>query len=67
MTYKVKDNEVAVSTGAYWVPIDEHTPRNVKVQAINRDWCGVAQYAEIRNNERWYTHWAPVPKFRKDE
>lgn len=58
---------VAVSdAGVYWQPIDADTPRNVKVQAINRRNSGIAQYAEIRTDERWYTHWCPLPKFRED-
>ncbi len=64
MTYKIKDNVVAVSREIYWLPIDKDTPRNVKVQAINQERAGIAQYAEIRNNETWYTHWLPVPKFK---
>lgn len=59
---------VAVSdAGVYWQLIDANTPRGVKVQAINRHQCGIAQYAEIRNNEIWYTHWCPLPKFREDQ
>ncbi len=27
MTYKIKDNEVAVSREIFWLPIDENTPR----------------------------------------
>ncbi len=64
MTYQVKDNEVAVSKDIFWLPIDADTPRNVKVQAISRARSGIAQYAEIRTNETWYTHWHPVPKFK---
>ena len=64
MTHKIKDNEVAVSTTVYWMPIDENTPRNVKVLAISRERCGVTQIAEVRNNETWITHWHPLPRFK---
>lgn len=63
-TYKIKDNEVAVSREVHWLPIDKGTPRNVRVLAIAREKCGVAQFAEIRINNTWYTHWHPVPKFK---
>jgi len=53
-----------VSTDTFWLPIDEATPRNCKVLAISKESCGVAQFAEIRNNETWYDHWHPLPKFR---
>jgi len=62
MTHTIKDNIVAVSVDTYWMPIDEHTPRNVKVLAISKA-QGIAQFAEIRNNETWYSHWHPVPRF----
>lgn len=52
-----------VSRDVYWMPIDESTPRNVKVLAINRYECGVAQIAEIRNKENWFTHWFPLPRW----
>ncbi len=53
-----------VSNEVYWKPIDENTPRNCKVLAISRHRCGVAQFAEIHNDEKWYDHWHPLPKFR---
>lgn len=63
MTHKIKDNTVAVSTTMYWLPIDDDTPRNVKVLAINREKSGVAIQAEIRVGEAWFTHWFPMPRF----
>ena len=66
MTHKIKDNTVAVSTSVFWLPIDEDTPRNVKVLAISRDKSGIAQQAEIRTNETWWTHWHPLPKFPRE-
>ena len=64
MTYTIKDNIVAVSTSVYWLPIDENTPRNVKVLAIHKNESGVAQQTFIKPNERWFTHWHPLPKFK---
>ncbi len=64
MTHKIKDNTVAVSTSVYWMPIDDDTPRNVKVLAISRELSGIAIQAEIRNDNWWFTHWHPLPKFK---
>jgi len=64
MTHKIKDNTVAVSTSVYWMPINDDTPRNVKVLAINRKKSGVAIQAEIRNDEEWFDYWHPLPKFK---
>ncbi len=66
MTHKIKDNAVAVSTSVYWLPIDENTPRNVKVLAIAREASGVAQQAQIPVHNAYWTHWFPLPKFIKD-
>jgi hypothetical protein len=58
------EKSVAVSTVAYWLPIDENTPRNVKVLAINREQPGIAIQAEIRNDNQWFSHGHPLPKFK---
>lgn len=67
MTYKIKDNEVAVSREIYWLPIDADTPRSVKVLAINKDQGGIAQFAELHHRETWYTHWFPLPRMPKED
>lgn len=64
MSYHVKNNEVAVSTEVYWMAIDKDTPRGVKVLAISRDKCGVAQFTELTSNNVWFTHWHPLPRFK---
>ena len=64
MTYKIKDNVVAVSREIYWLPIDKDTPRSVKVLAINKEKCGVAQFAELHHHETWFDYWSPLPKFK---
>ena len=46
------DKTVAVSRGGvYWMPIDENTPRNVKVLAIARHQAGIGQPATIHTHE----------------
>ncbi len=67
MTHKIKDNTVAVSTSVYWLPIDDDTPRNVKVLAIRKN-QGIAQITTLMpSNLIWYTHWQSLPRFPKDE
>ncbi len=67
MTYKIKDNEVAVSREIFWLPIDENTPRSVKVLAINRAKCGIAQFAELHHSETWYDYWYPLPRMPQED
>jgi len=45
-----------------WRPIDANTPRNCKLQLINRS-AGVAQYGALKGEEGFFTHWAPLPVF----
>jgi hypothetical protein len=66
MTTKLTyDRAAVVDTIYHWREIDQHTPRGVKLQLINRK-MGVAQYSVLQANNEWYTHWAPLPTFRKE-
>ena len=49
----------AVATDYYWILIDEHTPRGVKLQLLGQG--GVAQYSNYHGDSFW-SHWAPLPK-----
>lgn len=51
---------VAVAIDTYWLPIDEDTPRSVKLQLLSIG--GVAQYGVLQQDTTFYTHWCPVPK-----
>lgn len=53
----------AVATDYYWLPIDENTPRGVKLQLLGQG--GVAQYSSYHGDPFWQ-FWAPLPK-RKAE
>ncbi len=55
---------VAVDREYYWRPIAT-CPAGVKVQLINRMY-GVAVYGQYRPKEHFWTHWAPLPVFRKE-
>ena len=64
MNYKLnKDASVAVATDYYWIPIDENTPRGVKLQLLGIG--GVAVYGSWDGRSRFWTHWAPLPKLPK--
>ena len=56
----------AVDHNYFWQPIDENTPRNAKLQLIGSS--GVAMYGILSNGrERFFTHWAPLPKMKKEK
>lgn len=58
------DKAAAVAPGWHWLPINEHTPRGVKLQLINRS-AGVATYSTYSGCTHW-THWAPLPTFKQE-
>jgi len=55
---------VAVAIDVYWIPIDEKTPRCVKLQLLSIG--GVAQYGVLQQDTSFYTHWCPLPKKPND-
>lgn len=59
------DKSVAVATDYYWMPIDLDTPRGVKLQLLGKS--GVAIYGNWDGKNEFFTHWAPLPKRRKEE
>jgi len=59
--YKLNStNTVAVAVDYYWMPIDEHTPRGVKLQLLTIG--GIAIYGDYNGRGKFITHWAPLPK-----
>jgi hypothetical protein len=66
MTVKLTaDRSAAVDQAYFWLPVGDGTPRGCKVQLINQR-LGVAVYGSYQPGSPW-THWAPLPKFKKDE
>jgi hypothetical protein len=57
------EKTVAIDKAYHWIKIDKDTPRNVKIQLINKSY-GVAIYGTYRFGD-YFTHWAPLPTFRK--
>lgn len=63
MSHKLNsDKSVAVATDYYWQPIGV-CPRGVKVQLLGEG--GVATYG-IYHGDKFFTHWAPLPKKPKE-
>lgn len=66
MTIKeTHDKAATVDSQYHWRPIDEDTPIGTKVQLINRRY-GVATYGQVYSSDTFWTHWAPLPTFKKD-
>ena len=64
MTHKINSSKTAaVATNVHWIPIDNDTPRGVKLQLINK-LSGIAMYGNYYDEKcPFYTHWAPPPTF----
>ena len=60
------DGAALITTNCKWIPIDENTPRGVKMMLINKKY-GVAQVSVYLNTDDYFTHWFPLPTFEKDE
>lgn len=57
----------AVAHDFYWIPIDQDTPRGVKVLLLGRG--GVAalgHYHHKPGETEFWTDWAPLPKRRPE-
>lgn len=52
----------AVDSNYYWLPIVT-CPIGVKVQLLGD---GVAHYGVYSGKDKFWTHWAALPKLRKD-
>lgn len=65
MKFKLNgDKSVAVATDYYWNDMDT-CPRGVRVQLLGAG--GVAQYGIYDGKTKFWTHWAPLPKRKKDD
>jgi len=59
-----KSGKVAVDHDYFWQPIAT-CPRGAKVQLLGEG--GVAMYGSYSGKEKFYTHWAPLPKLNKEK
>lgn len=58
-----KSGTVAVDHNYFWQPINT-CPRGVKVQLLGKG--GVALYGSYNGKDTFYTHWAPLPKIKRE-
>jgi hypothetical protein len=58
-----KDQSVAVATDYFWKRIDDDTPHGVKLQLLGIG--GVAAYGQWDGKNRFWTHYAPLPRMPK--
>lgn len=54
----------AVNRAVPWIPIDENTPRGVKLLLINKRY-GVAVLGPL-SKEHTFTHWQALPYFSEE-
>lgn len=66
MTDKTHDGAAAIDRGYHWRRIDDNTPLGTKLQLVNKS-AGVATYGRIYSRDPWWTHWAPLPTFEKED
>lgn len=59
-----KDQTTVVDREYHWLPISI-APLGKKIQLINEA-AGVATYGIVGTEESFFTHWAPLPTFRKN-
>ena len=59
------DKAAFIDTDYKWQKITADSPRGVKLQLINKRF-GVASYGRLYGEESYYTHWAPLPTFKKE-
>lgn len=52
-----------VDRNLFWRKIDKDAPRGQKVLLINRPSGVTGVPGTISTNEKWYTHWHPMPVF----
>jgi hypothetical protein len=65
MSFKLNNTKsVAVASDYFWEPINESTPRGVKIQLLGKG--GVASYGTWNGKDTFYTHWAPLPRRRPE-
>lgn len=60
------DGTVAIDREYHWIPIDENTPRGCKLQLICKR-SNVATYGVVFSDDTYWTHWAPLPTFKKEQ
>lgn len=64
MTQLDSTGVAAVDQNYFWQPI-KTCPLGVKVQLLGKG--GVAMYGQYNGRDKFYSHWAPLPKLPKEK
>lgn len=64
MTTQDSTHIAVVDINYHWKPIDKDTPRGAKLQLICES-AGVATYGALGTRHEHWTHWAPLPTFKR--
>lgn len=59
------DGAAVVNHSAHWIPIDKTTPQGVKMMLVSEKY-GVAHVGTHLASQGYYTHWHPLPTFKKE-
>lgn len=66
MTHKISsDGAASITLNCKWLLIDRNTPRGVKMMLISEKY-GIAQISIYSPNDKYFTHWHPLPTFKKE-
>ena len=65
MTALTHDRTTAIDREYHYRPIDANTPLGVKMLLISKAY-GVAVISALGSSQTHFTHWAPLPTFKKD-
>ena len=65
-TVSDSSRSTVVDRNLIYKKIDENTPRNQKMILINRN-AGVATTGALKQGDKFYTHWFPLPVFGDDD
>lgn len=63
--HKSSDGAAIVAPDFHWIPIDENTPIGKSILLISKK-SGVLQKGQYVKNDPFFTHWAPMPTFKKE-
>lgn len=55
---------VAVAQGVFWIPIDEHAPKGVRLLLINKA-AGRATDGQLGSHEKFFDHYQAFPQFQR--
>jgi hypothetical protein len=68
MTYKISsDGAAAVAPDFYWIPFSKKAPPQGITLLLSNKAAGRMQQGMYTTKEKFFDHWAPCPKFPKED